>query len=87
MVCEHASLQIVAWNVDRGLHKKLNEPEFLKFLANYDIIGLSECWVTSDTELDLCWLSNSYTVMSFPRSQGKGGGLVFKYIKLCYESL
>lgn len=58
---------------------KLGEPEFLHFLSNYDIICQSECLVSSNSDLNLGFSSENFTIMSFPRSKGQGGGLVLIY--------
>lgn len=66
----------MSWNVNRGLEKKLGEHEFCKLLSSYDIVFLSECWVNSESTLDLFHLTQGYASFMYPRTRGKGGGMV-----------
>ena len=37
---------MIAWN-DHGLLRKLRDTDFVEFISAYDVIFLSETWITS----------------------------------------
>ena len=67
---------MASWNVNRGLERKLGEPDFIDILSHYDIVFLSECWISNQSNIDLGTISNDYSMYTFPRSKGKGGGMI-----------
>ena len=67
---------MASWNVNRGLERKLGEPDFIDILSHYDIVFLSECWISNQSNIDLGTISNGYSMYTFPRSKGKGGGMI-----------
>ena len=84
------SLRIASWNVNRGLDRKLGEQDFIKIIADYDIIFLSECWLSNESDPDFSLLFDEFSFHTFSRTKCKGGGLVLLYrrnlannIKLC----
>ena len=46
-------INIMHLNVYGGLDRKLEMPDFVNFLYNYEIILLSECWITEQTDIQL----------------------------------
>ena len=63
------------------MESKLRESDFVDIICKYDLIFLSECWVRTDTILDVSLLNGEYDVLTFPRTKGAGGGLVVLFRK------
>jgi hypothetical protein len=38
-----SSVSVISWNICRGLREKLDDPEFVTLVNNYDSICLYEC--------------------------------------------
>ena len=73
-------MRFLSWNVNRCLDHKLCDSDFTDNFLNYDVIFLSECWIKSDTFLDLSLLCD-FECLRFPRAKGSGGGLLLLYKK------
>ena len=65
----------MTWNIGKGLCNKLNDSNFTSLISNYDIICLSECWISENDIFDV----HNYRKVVFPRKRGKGGGIVIFY--------
>ena len=71
---DKSAITIKAWNVQRGLERKLKDNSFLSILKSCEIAVLSECWLTdnfdaSEYELD------AYKIIALKRSKCRGGGI------------
>ena len=67
----------------KGLVNKLKDVEFIAKISEYDIVCLSECWITCNDDFDL----PEYRKFVFPRSKGRGGGIVIFYRKIYEKNL
>ena len=65
-------MNVLSWNIGRGLCQKLQDSEFVDFILKYDIIALYECWISPEDVVHL----DGYESFLFPRRYGKGGGIV-----------
>jgi exonuclease III len=71
-------LKICSWNIARGLRTKLDNTDFCASLNQYDIVFLSECWITDSDIIEL-ELSGFCTPHYIVRKKSNGGGLVLFY--------
>ena len=69
----------MSWNVNRNTEDKFSEKGFVDILTHFDIVFLCECWIRSHTVLNLKLFNDEYDCKCFPRSKGKGGGLILLY--------
>ena len=78
-----SNIKILAWNINGGLENKLNCESFLNYLRTYDVIFLSECWISNDFN----FTSEGYVCKAIPRSKSKGiqGGGLYVMIKESYS--
>lgn len=49
--CQQEHINIISWNVN-GLLRKLTDLEFINYVQNYDILLLSETWLTKKDHLN-----------------------------------
>ena len=56
-------------------------------MSQYDFIFLSECWILKDFIFENADICDNYEVMAFPRSKGKGGGLILMFKKYLKEKI
>lgn len=62
--------------MNRELEKKSGDSDFCELFSSYDIVFLSECWIDSESTLDLCHRTQGYASFMYPRTNCKGGGMV-----------
>jgi hypothetical protein len=62
----------LTWNIDKGLVKKLENDDFISIISAYDIICLTECWISNDVIVDI----HGYEGFTFTRKCGIGGGII-----------
>ena len=67
-----SDISIISWNICRSLSDKLTNSDFISLVSRYDLIFLSECWITDDDNVEI----DGYEKFIFPRKQIKGGGIV-----------
>ena len=77
----------MSWNVNRNTEDKFCEKGFVDILTNFDIVFLCECWIRSHTVLNLELFNDEYDCKCFPRSKGKGGGLILLYKTFLSKSI
>ena len=65
---EECTLKNVVWNVN-GLRRKIADCDFLKFTSTYDLVFLSETWISdkNKTNLDV----NGYISEHIPGNKSK----------------
>ncbi|CAC5379506.1 unnamed protein product [Mytilus coruscus] len=69
-----SNIKFLAWNVIGGLQNKLDDEAFVRLLKTYDIVILSECWISNDFTFDI----EGIMCKAIPRNKSKctqGGGL------------
>ena len=76
-------MSIRAWNIQRALERKLNDPHFFSIIKGNDIYNiLTECWFSklfNPLEYDI----SDFHVTVIEKSKCKGGGIcimIKKYI-------
>ena len=72
----------MSWNVNRNTEDKFSEKGFVDILTHFDIVFLCECWIRSHTVLNLELFNDEYDCKCFPRSKGKGGGLILSILDI-----
>ncbi len=72
-------IKILAWNI-HGLSDKLGYPEICSKLRKYDVILLSETWL-SDMSSEKEYKLSGYEPKSIPRAGGKSSGGLILYVK------
>ena len=69
----------MSWNVNRNIEDTFSEKGFVDILTQFDIVFICECWIRSHAVLNLELFNDEYDCKCYPRSKGKGGGLIILY--------
>ena len=80
---EGHSLKVISWNVN-GLKRKLGDCAFLEYISSYDLIFLSETWIskTDSINLDIDGYHSDQIFYYKSKNTAKGrfsGGISFYY--------
>ena len=80
-------MNILSWNVHGNLKLKIDSPYFKDVINKYDVVFLSECWLSEDTRIEF----KGYTCFTKARKRKKrakrdSGGLCV-FIKECISHL
>ena len=79
-----STLNILAWNIQRGVATKLSDENFLSVIKPCDVCILTECWFpdqfdSTDYELD------EFNMFTYRRNKCRGGGICI-LIKKSFEA-